>query len=99
MNISTLSFTRVSNFNQMNCTILFKRVDFFKEKPKFTEHDESLIFLGHFQKHDLYFCPHDKDVMARFGDKDYENRGSLIFAQVIPEIAEAKKRAIERGLF
>ncbi len=68
--------------------------------PKF-EHDCDLCtFLGEYQRHDLYFC--DKctagpTLIARYGSEGKQYTSGLELAAVDPLLAEARRRAIERG--
>jgi hypothetical protein len=65
------------------------------------EHDCSKCKpLGEFGEFDLYYCETDlfknPTVIARFGsDGDYT--AGLNLADRVPELAEARKRAIEAG--
>ena len=66
------------------------------------EHDcEKCKILGEFQEFDLYFCEQQiggATVIARFGpDGDYSS--GMCFADSMPELGEAKRRAIAAGLF
>lgn len=64
------------------------------------EHDcQDCAFLGWHGEHDLYFCPQHgcPTVIARFGENgDYMS--GLWATDYHPELAEAKKRAMEQGL-
>lgn len=65
------------------------------------EHDcNKCISLGSFQDHDLYFCKQGSlpTVIARFGNNPEDYKSGLIFADIDPELSEAKKRAISRSL-
>ena len=56
--------------------------------------------LGEFDEFDLYFCEQGgvgPTVIARFGpDGDYFS--GMCFADAMPELGEAKRRAIAAGL-
>lgn len=70
------------------------------------EHDcERCIYLGGYNNHDLYACPEFSSessvlpptVIARYGpDGDYYS--GIVFADFRPELGEALRRAIERGV-
>ena len=64
------------------------------------EHDcDNCCPLGEYQEFDLYYCPQSgiPTVIARFGE-DGEYYSGLNFADNIPALGEARKRAIEKGL-
>lgn len=72
-----------------------------KETPRFAETCLGNMFLGRHGRYDLYFCPQggDPTVIARFEDGSVGKYYSgLRSADQIEPLAEAKKRAIERGL-
>ena len=73
-----------------------------EEKPRFVHDCVSCAFLGYFNGHDLYFCPKQvggPTVIARYGTLGKYCSG-MPFAtpEGIPELYEAKKRAIAKGL-
>lgn len=56
--------------------------------------------LGEFMEFDLYFCEQQiggPTVIARFGPNGNYNSG-MCFADTMPELGEAKRRAIQAGL-
>ena len=65
------------------------------------EHDcEKCKPLGEFQEFDLYFCEQalgGKTVIARSGPEG-EYVSGMSFADSMPELGEAKRRAIAAGL-
>lgn len=67
------------------------------EQPQF-EHDcDRCIFLGRHEKYDLYFCPTEPTVIARYGvDGDYLS--GLDFTNTAPSLREAGRRAVTQGL-
>lgn len=72
-----------------------------EEKPLFRHDCDKCTFLGRHAGHDLYFCPQGglvPTVIARFGDDGPDYVSGLPLADAIPEIAEAKRRAKEKGL-
>jgi hypothetical protein len=76
------------------------------ETPQFRHDCKGCVFLGRFRAPpahavDLYFCQQcDRmaTVIARYGNEGLEYQSGLAFAEVIPELGEAKRRAVERGL-
>ena len=69
------------------------------EHPHFTHDCDVCTFLGHFNGYDLYVHATEgiKTVIARNGE-DGAYKSGIWAANSDPELAEAKKRAIERGL-
>ena len=71
------------------------------DQPRF-QHDCTICtFLGQYNEFDLYFCPQGgriPTVIARYGDDGPEYQSGLIPASVLPELQEARKRAIDKGL-
>ena len=70
-------------------------------EPKYKHDCTYCTFLGHHEGHDLYVCIGSiPTVIARFGNSGWEYQSGLNFASPdrIPQLYEAKKRAIERGL-
>ena len=54
--------------------------------------------LGEFGITDLYFCDvHAPTVIARFGNEPEDYASGLELAPYVPELAQAKRRAIEAG--
>jgi len=74
-----------------------------KDAPVF-EHDcEQCTFLGRFQCHDLYFCRQGGNVstvISRYGSAGPQYASGLEIGRksLDPELAEAYRRAVERGL-
>jgi hypothetical protein len=70
--------------------------------PRFTHDCKKCNFLAHYNGHDLYFCGTGRmlnaTVIARFSDSGPDYKSGLVLADVDPELAEAKRLAIERGL-
>lgn len=67
--------------------------------PRYQHDCDKCHSLGPYQEYDLYVCPEgiDPTVIARFGpDGDYLS--GLCFADRIPQLGEAKRRAIIQGL-
>lgn len=66
------------------------------------EHDcNACVFLGHVDKHDLYFCPNDilgPTVIARWSSEGPDYSSGLCFICCNPLLHEAAKRAVQRGL-
>ncbi len=67
-------------------------------KNKFDhDHNSCCTFLGHFNNHDLYFCPQDifkiPTLIARYGNKGEEYKSGLEFKDTDSEIKEAYNRA------
>jgi hypothetical protein len=72
------------------------------QKPRFRHSCENCVTLGQFNEFDLYFCaqaPHCRPtVVARFGNADAEYASGLLSAAELPELGEARRRAIAAGL-
>ena len=64
-------------------------------------HDcERCLPLGQYGEYDLYFCPHVvPTVIARYGNNGWDYTSGLWLTRLLPELAEAKRRAIAQGLF
>jgi len=64
------------------------------------EHDcSACVFLGTYRDYDLYFCGEDyKTVIARYGDDEPEYQSGLTFVGIIPQLTEAARLAVDRGL-
>ena len=66
------------------------------------KHDcDRCIYLGRWEEYDLYFCAYDllgPTVIARFGSDGPDYASGLRVASMIPELAEARTRAIAAGL-
>lgn len=67
--------------------------------PQF-EHDcETCVFLGRFNECDLYIHPETHiTVIARWDSDGPKYASSLVFIGVVPELTEAARRAVDRGL-
>lgn len=73
------------------------------------EHDcDKCIFLGNYespksgdnQLYDLYFCPGEDTVVARYGNNGWEYASGMRFSSYDgSSLFEAKRRAIEKGLY
>lgn len=61
------------------------------------KHDcETCVSLGTHENYDLYYCPDNPTVIARYGiDGDYIS--DLVFADKIPVLALAVVRALKDG--
>jgi hypothetical protein len=69
------------------------------DAPRYTHDCDQCVFLGWYEECDLYFCARNiVTVIARYGNDGHEYTSGLTFTDVDPELAEAKKRAVERGL-
>jgi len=77
------------------------------ETPQWQHDTDCCTFLGRFNEHDLYFCRQGiidwPTVLARYSDEGSHYRSGMEFADPdkfpsIPELVEAKKRAVARGL-
>jgi len=68
--------------------------------PIYPNTTDAQTFLGSFQGHDLYFDPQIgiPTVIARFGPEGPDYKSGVPLAEVDVHLAEAKRRAIERGL-
>lgn len=70
------------------------------DAPVFPHDCPACVFLGHVDKHDLYFCPRQvggPTIIARYGVAG-SYRSGLVFAAVDPLLGEAAARARARGL-
>lgn len=70
--------------------------------PRYTHDCSKCKPLGEFGEYDLYYCETDLEkhptVIARFGNEGKDYTSGLVFADYVPAIAEAKRRAIKHGL-
>lgn len=69
-----------------------------EESPKFLHDCEMCIFLGHFEKHDLYYCPSEKTLTARFDHDQRDCRIIMAEATTDPVLGEAFRRAKKKNL-
>jgi hypothetical protein len=49
-------------------------------KPIFRHDCEACSFLGHYEEHDLYYCPGEPTVIARYGSEGPDYKSGLVFA-------------------
>ena len=70
------------------------------DTPRFLHHCPGCVFLGHHDKHDLYFCPQGghPTVMARFDNDDPDYKSGLVLAGADPHLHEAYERAKAKRL-
>jgi hypothetical protein len=73
-----------------------------ENKPRYRHDCEDCKPLGQFEQYDLYFCEQGfngqlNTVIARFSDRGADYISGLCFADQIPAIGEAKKRAEAQG--
>jgi hypothetical protein len=68
------------------------------ETPKFMHDCRHCVFLGHYEKHDLYYCPKEETLTARFDHDDTDCVIALAEATTHPLLSVAFLRAEERGL-
>jgi hypothetical protein len=71
------------------------------DKPRYQHDCTACTYLGQYKEFDLYFCPQGGNiptVIARYGNDGPEYQSGLVPASVLPELAEARKRAITAGL-
>lgn len=65
-------------------------------------HDcSACTYLGEYRGHDLYFCDEcsaGPTVIARYGSEGKQYTSGMELAAVDPLLAEARRRAIERGM-
>lgn len=69
-------------------------------KPRYPNDCPKCVWLGEFGRSDLYYCPQSaglSTVIARFGPGPAYVSG-LTLVDILPELGEARKRAITRGL-
>ena len=69
------------------------------EDPQFDHDCDQCRFLGRYEKHDLYFCDQSgmPTVLARYGNDGWDYTSGVFFAPVYPAVAEAVKRAKDKG--
>ena len=70
--------------------------------PPLYEHDcDDCVFLGSFQNADLYYHEGriETTVIARYSSDGPDYSSGLCFCKTNPKLAEAKRRAIERGIY
>lgn len=70
-------------------------------EPRF-EHDcDKCIFLGHYNEHDLYFCPQggSPTVIARWSSDGPDYISGLALVKSSEVLQMAQRRAMEIGLF
>lgn len=74
------------------------------EEPVFTHGGEPpyettcCTFLGHFEGHDLYCCPDEPTVIARYGNEGSQYKSGISFIGRDPHLGEAHRRAVEACL-
>ena len=68
--------------------------------PRFQHDCTACTYLGQHDEFDLYFCPQGSfpTVIARYGDDGPEYQSGLIPRSILPELDEARNRAIAAGL-
>ncbi len=65
------------------------------------KHDcNDCVPLGQHEGYDLYYCPNEPTVIARFSDDGPDYNSGMEFAKsgLIPQLVEARNRAIKLGL-
>ncbi len=71
------------------------------ETPRYLHDCTRCVFLGQWQEYDLYYADHGglpDTVIARYGDDGPEYTSGLSLVPLVPALAEAKRRAMEKGL-
>jgi len=71
-----------------------------RDEPLFTHDCDSCQFLGtHKGLHDLYYCPGEPTVVARYGNDgpDYKSGLAFAFPGGTECLYEARIRAVQRG--
>jgi hypothetical protein len=69
--------------------------------PRFKHDCDRCVFLGDYRAHDLYFCEAcagGPTVLARYGSEGKQYTSGLELAAFDPLLAEARERAVRRGL-
>jgi hypothetical protein len=97
-----LEYTNVWNENQINNSSFRRRS---MNGPKYKHDCDKCIFLGSYSSndmdHDLYYCSQKgfPTVISRHGDEGekYTSGIELAKTNTLPSLAEALKRAIEKG--
>lgn len=69
-------------------------------KPRYVHDCETSVYLGKFQRYDLYFDPQGglPTVIARFGDEGHEYQSGMPFVGVVECLTEAARLAVAAGL-
>ena len=62
-------------------------------KPKFDHDCTKCVFLGHWEDADLYACPSQNTVIARFSSDAADYKAGLVFTATDPHLAIAFARA------
>ena len=65
-------------------------------KPRFQHDCDNCVFLGHYEGHDLYYCPREPTVIARYGGGGPEYTSGLPFANF--PMAETEQDGSSRHL-
>lgn len=68
------------------------------DTPQFIHDCQQCVFLGRFQKHDLYYCPKEQTLTGRFDHDDTDCVIAMAEPTTAPILGEAYRRAKERGL-
>lgn len=70
-----------------------------KTKPRFKHDCKLCVYLGEYEKYDLYYCEPGNNVISRFGNNGEDYNSGLVFATPdgFDPLYEAKKRAIDKG--
>lgn len=71
------------------------------DEPRYVHDCPKCFYLGQFSEADLYFCVKGiggKTVIARIGNEGEMYVSGLEIAALVPELAEAARRARSRGL-
>lgn len=53
----------------------------FRTQPKFTHDCDACTFLGTYDGIDLYFCPGEPTIIARYGDDGPEYSSGIVFGR------------------
>lgn len=61
--------------------------------PRFKHNCLHCIFLGVFNEYDLYGCPKNKTILARFGNNEIDYVSGYFNKDAVVELNEAYKRA------
>lgn len=76
--------------------------------PRYVHDCDRCVYLGQFERYDLYFADHGgvapgyvpdaATVIARYGNDGPEYTSGLPLADSVPALTEARRLAMERGL-
>jgi len=84
----------ILHFKTYFCRMLREHVDYFrkvKTEPRYNHDCNRCEFLGTHEEYDLYFCPDEPTIIARYGNEDGEYGSGLVFAVSCSQHEKYKK--------